>query len=262
MAAPRSMLPADGVAWVTGASSGIGRGIALELARRGWTVAATARRNDELIKLAAEAQGFSGKIVGFPADVVDGAAQRACHDAIETTLGPIALAVFNAGIAPYIQAPDIDLAAVRQVIDVNLFGIFAGCAAVLPGMAKRGRGQIAVTASVAGYGGLPKAAAYGATKAAAIHLCEALKFDCDRLGVKLQVINPGFVKTPLTAKNDFPMPFMVGEEEAARRTVDGLASSRFEIVYPRRLAFILKLLNLLPYRLYFPIVARATGWRS
>ncbi len=262
MASPTAVTPADGVAWITGASSGIGKAIALELARRGWTVAISARREDELQNVAAESNGFKGKVIAFALDVTDGEAAAKCAQTIEAALGPIALAMFNAGIAPYIQAPNLDLAAVRKVIDVNLYGVFSGLAAVLPAMAKRGKGHIAVTASVAGYGGLPRAAAYGATKAAVIHACEALRFDCEQLGIKLQVVNPGFVRTPLTAKNDFPMPTIISEDEAARRTVDGLASSRFEITYPRRLAWTLKFLNILPYWLYFPIVARATGIRK
>jgi NAD(P)-dependent dehydrogenase (short-subunit alcohol dehydrogenase family) len=263
VAKPRSVSPSDGVAWITGASSGIGRSVALELARQGWTVAASARRDEELVKLAGEASNLKGRIVAFPLDAADAEACKKTVQAIETTMGqPVALAFLNAGIAPYIQAPDLDMAAIRRVIDINFYGVFAGMAAVMPGMARRGVGQIAVTASVAGYGGLPRAAAYGATKAAAIHLCEALKFDCDRLGIKLQLVNPGFVKTPLTDKNDFPMPFIIPEEEAARRTVAGFAANKFEIAYPRRLSWLLKLINLLPYGIYFRLIGRATGFRG
>ncbi len=129
-------------------------------------------------------------------------------------------------------------------------------------MKERGKGQVAVNASVAGYRGLPKAAAYGASKAAAIHLCEALKFDCDNMGVVMQVVNPGFIDTPLTRKNDFPMPFLLPMDEAGRRVVDGFEKGRFEVTFPRRLAFILKLLRIAPYALYFPLVARATGWKG
>jgi NAD(P)-dependent dehydrogenase (short-subunit alcohol dehydrogenase family) len=258
---PASATPKDGIAWVTGASTGIGRATALELTKAGWTVAASARSESDLARLVADAGRLKGRIIAFPLDVADETAVKQAVAAIEMTLGPIALAFLNAGIAPYIQAPDLDLAAVRKVIDVNLFGVFVGLAELLPRMALRKKGQIAVTASVAGYAGLPRAAAYGATKAAVIHACEALRFDCERLGIKLQVVNPGFVKTPLTDKNDFPMPFIISEEEAGRRTVAGFASNRFEIVYPKRLAFILKAINLLPYRIYFAIVAKFTGWK-
>jgi NAD(P)-dependent dehydrogenase (short-subunit alcohol dehydrogenase family) len=262
MTSPRPSKPADGVAWVVGASSGIGKAVALELARRGWTVAISARREEELIRIVGEAAGLPGRIVAFPLDVTDGEAAARVFGAVEAAMGPVALVFLNAGIAPYVQAPNLDLGAIRKVIDVNLYGVFAGLAAALPAMAARGRGQIAVTASVAGYHGLPRAAAYGSTKAAVIYLCEALRFDCARLGIHLQVVNPGFVRTPLTDKNDFPMPTIIGEEEAAKRTVDGFESARFEIAYPRRLAVVLKLVGALPYRLYFWLVGRTTGFKS
>jgi NAD(P)-dependent dehydrogenase (short-subunit alcohol dehydrogenase family) len=256
------MTPSEGVCWITGASSGIGRSVALEMARRGWTVAVTARRESELEALAREAQGFSGRIVAHAGDVTDPAAMTAVVAAIEGTHGPIAIAFFNAGIAPYIRAPDIDVAAVRQVFDVNVMGVVHGLAAVMPRMAQRRQGQIAVNASVAGYGGLPRAAAYGATKAAMINMCEALKFDCDNLGLVMQVVNPGFIETPLTDKNDFPMPFLMKNEAAAVRVADGLARGGFEITFPRRFALILKFINLLPYALYFRVVGGMTGWRG
>lgn len=258
----RRVLPTDGVAWITGASSGIGRGVALEMARRGWTVAVSARREGELEALAAEATGMPGRIIAHACDVTDAAAVARAVTAIERTHGPIALAFFNAGIAPYIRAPNIDVAAFRQVVDVNIMGVVNGLAAVMPGMSERKVGQIAVNASIAGYGGLPKSAAYGATKAAMINMCEALKFDCDNLGLTLQLVNPGFVETPLTDQNDFPMPFLMKNEDAARRVCDGFANGGFEITFPRRFAYLLKAVNLLPYPLYFAVVGWLTGWRK
>jgi NAD(P)-dependent dehydrogenase (short-subunit alcohol dehydrogenase family) len=200
----RTMTPADGVAWVTGASSGIGKATVLELARRGWTVCATARRIEELEALAAEAYGLSGRVVAYVGDVTDEAGMAGLVDAIEQVHGPIALAFFNAGVAPYTRAGALDVEAFRTALNVNVLGAANGLAPVLTKMAERRKGQVAVNASVAGYRGLPKAAAYGASKAAAIHLCEALKFDCDNLGITMQVVNPGFIDTPLTRKNDFP----------------------------------------------------------
>jgi NAD(P)-dependent dehydrogenase (short-subunit alcohol dehydrogenase family) len=258
----RTMTPADGVAWVTGASSGIGKATVLELARRGWTVCATARRIEELEALAAEASGLSGRVVAHVGDVTDEAGMAGLVDAIEQVHGPIALAFFNAGVAPYTRAGALDVEAFRTALNVNVLGAANGLAPVLTKMAERRKGQVAVNASVAGYRGLPKAAAYGASKAAAIHLCEALKFDCDNLGITMQVVNPGFIDTPLTRKNDFPMPFLMSMDDAGRRVVDGFEKGRFEVIFPRRLAFILKLMRLLPYGLYFPMVARATGWKK
>jgi NAD(P)-dependent dehydrogenase (short-subunit alcohol dehydrogenase family) len=256
------MRPSDGVAWVTGASSGIGKAVALELARRGWTVAISARRLEQLEFVAAEATGLTGRIVAHVADVTDAVALAKVVETIESVHGPIALAFLNAGVAPYTRAGALDITAFEQALTVNTMGVVYGLAPLLARMSIRKRGQIAVNASVAGYGGLPQAAAYGASKAATIHLCEALKFDCDQLGIILQVVNPGFIDTPLTRKNAFPMPFLMPIEEAARRAVAGFETGGFEIVFPRRLAWILKCVNSLPYSLYFPLVARATGWNG
>jgi len=257
-----TMTPADGVAWLTGASSGIGKATALELARRGWTVCLTARRLEELEALAGEAAGLPGRLVAHAGDVTDEAGMAALVETIERIHGPISLAFFNAGVAPYTRAGALDVDAFRQALNVNVLGAANGLAPVLARMGARKKGQVAVNASVAGYRGLPKAAAYGASKAAAIHLCEALKFDCDNLGITMQVVNPGFIDTPLTRKNDFPMPFLMSMDDAARRVVDGFERGRFEIIFPRRLAFILKVMRLLPYAWYFPLVARQTGWNK
>ncbi len=259
MTAPRHVVPSDGCVWVTGASSGIGRAVCLELAKRGWIVAATARRQDELESLSREATGLLGRIIAHPLDITNETAVKQAVLTIEMAHGPIALAFLNAGIAPYIRAPNINMFAVRQVFEVNVMGVFACMAALMPLMATRKLGQIAVTGSVAGYGGLPKSAAYGATKAAIIHACESLKFDCDNLGIKLQLVSPGFVATPLTAQNDFPMPFLMSEDAAAKCVVNGLASKAFEIKFPWQLAYILKFLNLLPYSVYMWIIGKITG---
>jgi short-subunit dehydrogenase len=225
-------------------------------------VCATARRLDELESIAQEASGLSGRVVAHVGDVTDEAGMAGLVETIERVHGPIALAFFNAGVAPYTRAGALDVAAFRQALNVNVVGVANGLAPVLARMAERRKGQVAVNASVAGYRGLPKAAAYGASKAAAIHLCEALKFDCDNLGITMQVVNPGFIDTPLTRKNDFPMPFLMSMDDAAKRVVDGFERGRFEIIFPRRLAFILKVLRLLPYRLYFALVTRGTGWNK
>ncbi|MGL4636582.1 MAG: SDR family NAD(P)-dependent oxidoreductase [Beijerinckiaceae bacterium] len=254
--------PKNGVAWITGASSGIGRGVALEMARRGWTVAVSARRESELEALALEASGFKGRIVAHAVDVTNAEAMRMTLANIEGAHGPVALAFFNAGIAPYISAPNIDVAAVKQAFDVNVMGVVHGIAAVMPVMAERGFGQLSVNASIAGYGGLPRSSAYGATKAALINMCESLRFDCQKLGLIMQLVNPGFIETPLTDKNDFPMPFLMKNDDAAKRVCDGFAKGGFEITFPRRFSYILKAINLLPYPLYFAIVGKMTGVRK
>lgn len=255
--APPHMTPRDGIAWITGGSSGIGEAVALELARRGWTVAVTARRLEALERLAADTEG-AGRIVAHAGDVRDAASMRELVATIERVHGPIALAFLNAGLAPDARGI-VDIEAIERAFAVNTLGVAKSLAAVLEPMRLRGRGQIAVNASIAGYGGLPGAAAYSASKAATIHLCEALRFDCVTAGIRLQVVNPGFVRTPLTAGKSVPMPLLMDVGDAARRTVDGFERGGFEIAFPRRLAWLARAVNLLPYPAYFALLGRLGG---
>ncbi len=244
------------VAWVTGASSGIGEALALRLARDGRRVVASARGADALAALAAAG---GGRIAAMPLDVTDAAACARAVAAIEEAEGEIGLAVLNAGTHVPMSAGDFSVATLRRLADVNLFGVANCLEPLLARMAARRRGHLAIVASVAGYGGLPTAAAYGPTKAALINMAESLKLDCDRLGIRLQLVDPGFVRTPLTDRNEFPMPFLIPVEEAVDALVAGLASDRFEVTFPRRFALLLRILNMLPYRAYFALVRRMTG---
>jgi NAD(P)-dependent dehydrogenase (short-subunit alcohol dehydrogenase family) len=244
------------VAWITGASAGIGRAVALRLMRDGWRIAASARGEEGLKQLEADS---SGQARGFALDVCDAPAAAAVAARIEAVLGPIDLVLANAGTHAPTPAETFDAATVRRLVETNLLGSANVLAAAMPAMIRRRAGRIAVVASVAGYRGLPTAAAYSATKAGLIALCEGLKFDLDRHGVAIQVICPGFVRTPLTDRNPFPMPFLMDADVAAERIVRGLAGTRFEIAFPRRLAWPLKLLACLPDRLYFALMRRATG---
>ena len=131
-------------------------------------------------------------------------------------------------------------------IDVNWMGVVRALGAVIPGMVERRAGQIAVVGSVSGYRGLRTAAAYGATKAALINMCEALQMELGDYGIKVQIVNPGFVETPLTDRNDFPMPFLVSADDAARRIVEGLKKGRREIAFPRRFTWLLRAFAALP----------------
>jgi NAD(P)-dependent dehydrogenase (short-subunit alcohol dehydrogenase family) len=260
-AAPRPATPTEGLFWITGASSGIGRAVALEAVRRGWRVVATARRAEELASLAAAAEG-PGFIIEAPADVTDEGALVASIARVEADHGPIARAFLNAGLYLPVRAKPFEASKFHKSFAVNLGGTVNALAAVLPAMIARGQGQIAINASVAGYAGLPTSAAYGATKAGLINLAESLKFDCDNAGVLIQIVNPGFVKTPATDTNPFPMPFLQEVDVAARRVLDGMDRAAFEITFPRRFAYILKALGMLPYPLYFALVARGTGWKG
>lgn len=250
------MTPEDGAAWVTGASGGIGRALVLALAAKGWRVYATARRPDALAALAAEAPE---QIIPLPADVTDLDAMREAVG-VATAERPLALVVLNAGIYKPMRAQNFDAEAARQTFDVNLTGVANGLEPVLQHMIARATGHIAITASVAGYRGLPNAAAYGATKAGLIAMAESLALDLATLGVRLSVINPGFVETEATSVNTFEMPMLMQPEAAAARIVEGLAKPGFEIRFPWIFALILRLIGLLPNRAYLWTVRKLTGW--
>ncbi len=247
--------PKDGLAWITGASTGIGAALVAELATAGWTVIATARGAD---RLAALAEAHPGQVIAAPGDITDAEAMRGLVAKAEAETGKaVALAVLNAGAWQEMGAEDFDLTAFRHQIEVNLNGTAACLAAVMPAMLARKSGQIAIVASVAGYRGLPRGGAYGASKAALIALAESLRFDLMKHNVTMQVINPGFVRTPMTAVNQFPMPFLLETDDAARRIARGLQRGGFEITFPWQLAWPLKVLQLLPARLFFALLSRA-----
>lgn len=248
------MTPARGVAWVTGAGKGIGRALCARLAGDGWIVAASARSQGDLDTLAAE--HAPGAVRAFPLDVTDSAATERTIDEIENRCGPIERAVLNAGTYIPTGVTPFDPEIFRAQFAVNVFGAVNGLAALLPRFIARRRGHIAIVASVAGYRGLPGAAAYGATKAALINMCEALKVELEPFGISVSVICPGFVKTPLTDKNTFPMPFLISATEAAGYIARGLDARRFEIAFPGIFAIIMKTLRLMPNRLFFLIARR------
>ena len=248
--------PEHGAAWITGASAGIGRAVALRLASEGWTVYATARSEEKLQSLQTEG---GERIIPAPGDVTDSEAMAGIVARIEGVEG-LALAIFNAGVYVPMRAQEFTAEAAAQHFDVNLQGVVNGLAPAMRGMIERKTGCLALVASVAGYRGLPKAAAYGATKAALINMAEALAYDLHPSGVRISVINPGFVETDATAVNDFDMPFLMQTDEAAERIVDGLKTSAIEIAFPRRFAIILKTMRFLPTRAYLWLGRKAMGW--
>ncbi len=254
--------PADGIAWITGASSGIGRDVALLLAREGWTVAATARRREQLEALGREAAGLKGAIHAYPADVSDAEAMSAAVDAMEAAHGPVALAILNAGIYLPMEAPAFSAETMRKSWEVNIMGTAHGLEPLIPRMIERTRGHLVIVSSVTGYGGLPTSAAYGATKAGLNIMAESLKIELDRHGVRVSVVNPGFVETPAQDDNEFPKPFMIQSEDAARRIVAGIKRQAFEITFPKRFTFPLKVLKWLPRDWYIALIKRQTGWNE
>jgi NADP-dependent 3-hydroxy acid dehydrogenase YdfG len=245
--------------WVTGASSGIGAAVVPVLAGRGARVAVSARRADLLESLATEWRRAGADILVAPVDVTDRAGVIAAVRSIEATWTGIDLALLNAGGHRPPEGAGFDTSQFVDVMTVNYFGVLHGIEAVLPGMLRRGRGHIAGVASLSGYRAIPTAAAYGASKAALIHALESIRFDLEPLGINITVINPGFIRTPLTDRNRFRMPFLMDVERAAAIIVDGLERNRKEIHFPRVFSSILKLARVLPFPVYERIIRRATS---
>lgn len=239
-------------AWIVGASSGIGAETAALLAAAGTQVAISARNAKALEALAAQ----HANLHVFPLDVTNEAAVARSFAAVEEALGPVDLVLVAAGTYAATNAANFTTQALRAMYEVNYLGVVNVLAAILPTLRARRAGHVAWIASVAGYRGLPQAAAYGPTKAALNNLAESLQPELARDGVRVTVVNPGFVRTPMTAQNDFPMPFLMDAQDAARRTVAGLAKGRFEVAYPLPFVLILKFARLLPLRLYLALVRR------
>ena len=219
-------------------------------------VAASARTESDIEAVAAAARRLDGSVTAFPLDTTDAASVTAGIDRIESELGPIACSVLNAGTHAPTPVSEFNPETVHALFDVNVMGTVHCLSALFAGSTARRGSRIAVIASLAGYRGLPNASAYGATKAALINMCEALKPELDALSISLQLVNPGFVKTPLTDKNDFPMPFLITADAAAERIYASLQGNKFETAFPRRFAFIMKTLRLLPASLYFALTRR------
>lgn len=241
--------------WLVGASTGIGAALARGLSERGARLALSARSREKLETLAASCPGS----MLLPLDVtVAGSLQRA-HDALLAEWGGVDLVVLNAGTYRPLHVEELSPAAARETIGLNLLGVMDGVSVVAPTLLRQGAGGVVIVGSVAGYAGLPKALVYGASKAALINFAESLYLDLAPRGVSVYLVSPGFVATPLTEQNDFRMPALMQPEEAAEAIVSGLARGVFEIHFPKRFTLWLKLLRLLPYNWFFPLVRRATG---
>ncbi|TNE64366.1 MAG: SDR family NAD(P)-dependent oxidoreductase [Alphaproteobacteria bacterium] len=244
------------IVWVTGASSGLGREVARQYAAEGHTVVAFARSADKLAALAADTTGFRGEILVHEADVTDRASLGPVFEAAIRETGVPDVAILNAGTHVPTPARDFSLAPYERLMAVNYFGVLNCLEILLPHLRTRVGGQVAIVASLAGYRGLPHASAYGASKAALINLAESMKEELALEGIYLRLVNPGFVKTPLTDLNDFPMPFLMPVADAARALRRGLAGHRFEISFPWRFAVMMKLFRLLPDRLHLALCRR------
>ena len=240
--------------FITGVSAGIGAALARKLLADGHHVTGIARRQDRLDALSSEFPKF----LGITCDVTQKDALAAAIDQAEDTHGAINTMVLNAGIyTPQDgKSPDVDV--FRQHMEVNYMGVVYGLAPVIPRMVDRRSGHLVIMASVSGWMGLPKAAAYGPTKAALISLAESLWFDLNPQGIKVQVVNPGFVETEATAVNDFEMPGLMSPEAAANALIKGMDSNDFEITFPKGFTRMMRMLKYLPYGIYFNLVSKRT----
>ncbi len=243
--------------WVVGASSGIGAALARALIARGARVALSARNAQALALIAAG--GAAQQTLLLPLDVTRAEEIAAAFARINSTWSGLDLAVLLAGRHQPVRAWDLDAAQARALVETNLIGVLNASAALAPAFCRSASGAIAIVSSVAGYGGLPDSLVYGATKAALINFAETLYLDLAPRGIGVYLVNPGFVKTPLTDKNEFKMPALISTEEAAEEMIKGFESGKFEIHFPKRFTFWLKLVRFLPYRIYFPLIHKLTG---
>ncbi len=244
------------LAWITGGGTGIGRALAQSLAADGWQVVVSGRRQGPLDETAAL---NASNIHPWPLDVSDLAAVRKAVPAIEAQHGPIGLAVLNAGMYSAIKLDTFKAETFADHMQVNYQGVVNCMDPLIPAMRGRKQGHLVLVASVAGYRGLPLASAYGPTKAALINLAESLKYMLEKEGIRISVCNPGFVETPLTENNKFPMPFLMQVDDAALAMKRGICTGKFEIAFPTRFVLLLKFFRCLPYSLYFPIIKKFTG---
>jgi short-subunit dehydrogenase len=243
--------------WLIGASSGIGLALAKALIARGARVAVSARNADALHELAATTK--PANVLELPLDATRRDELEAGFRQMLDAWGGIDAALFLQGTHESVRAWTLDSAVAHRLVETNLLSVLDALTVVVPQFLKQGAGGIAICSSVAGYRGLPTSLVYGATKAALINLAETLYMDLSPRGIGVWIVNPGFVKTPLTDRNEFRMPALISADEAALHIIEGLASGRFEIHFPKRFTRWLKLFRLLPYGIYFRLIRRATG---
>ena len=239
--------------WITGASSGIGKALAEKFATEGWRVAVSARRKEILDEMAS-----NKNISSYPLDVTNQEQTSDVFSKIINEFGSLDLCVFSSGTYDPKLEQEINIKQNKFVMETNFFGVLHCIKAVEKYFKDRQDGHISVVSSIAAYRGLPNSSGYGPSKAALTNLTESLYFDFKKHNVRISLVSPGFIKTPLTDKNEFPMPFIKSPEFAAEKMFNGLTKSKaFEIHFPKALTLLLKFLRVLPYRIYLFLIDKS-----
>ena len=245
--------------WITGGSTGIGKALAIKFASKGWNVAVSARRTELLTELSNDYENISS----FPLDVTNKTQCKEVFEVIKNKYENLDICFFSTGTWNPIKEKDIDVEKIENVFKVNFFGTVNTIKSVEQYFKERKSGTITIVSSIAGYRGLPNSTGYGPSKSALNNLAESLYFDFKRYGVRICLVSPGFIKTPMTDKNDFKMPFLKTTEYAAEKIYDGLINKNvFEIHFPKSLTLILKFLSFLPSKIYFGLLGRLTKYQK
>lgn len=245
--------------WITGGSTGIGKALAVKFASKGWNVAVSARREELLNELSDQYENISA----FPLDVTDKQKCAEVFDQIKKKYEDIDICFFSTGTWNPKKEKEIDVEQIEEVFKINFFGTVNTIKAVEQYFRDRKKGTITIVSAIAGYRGLPNSTGYGPSKSALNNLAESLYFDFKRFGVRVCLVSPGFIKTPMTDKNDFKMPFIKTTDYAANKIYDGLINKNvFEIHFPKSLTIILKILSFLPSKLYFSLVGQMTKYQK
>jgi len=241
---------------ITGASSGIGHGLALELAKRGARLGLLARRKDALDEVIAEIEKDGGKALALSVDVQDADALRDAADRIAKEFGSLDVLIANAGVGGNTDAAALSPDDFKKVIDVNLLGVVNSVAAVVPKMIAQQRGHLVAISSLAAYRGLPKSGAYCASKAAVSILFESFRLELKSKGIDVTIIHPGFIKTPLTAGRQAQMPFLMELDDAVKKIVGAIEKKKKSYAFPWQLATIVRLGLIMPTFMYDQISRR------
>jgi len=236
--------------WITGASSGIGKALAERFALEGWKVAVSARRKEILDDMAS-----NENISSYPLDVINQDQVNNISSKIINDFGGLDLCVFSSGTYDPKLEQEINVKQNKFVMETNFFGVLYCIKSVEKYFKDKKDGHVSIVSSVAAYRGLPNSSGYGPSKAALTNLSESLYFDFKKHNVRISLISPGFIKTPLTDKNEFSMPFIKTPEFAAEKIFNGLTRSKvFEIHFPKELTLLLKFFRVLPYRMYLFLI--------